>query len=618
MAGYTRAGTAESDLAAWYSGYGMTLLPGSRVFLQTGTHVAASADSVVTNPPMPAIVKSARRLAGSSAWYAVQYQCVQLTSFADQFQVGRGTVWVMPAPQLGGGAFISSVVNPTAGFFTLLDSFLSVMQIFLAGDWGAILEYLDAGLRYRGFSFVLAILVFGRTVLLSTYTAFVIAWIARSAFPTVLQPFATRAGPGPSAAAGLGQQDPKARADNAQLGGRLDGIWRVRFQDNSVAMSPVIVRHISDGMLTLRSKIFPKNPVKASVDAAILSVTIQRKGRGSTTGRLQGLACIEWDHGQIWEKDESHEAARLAGLASLPDALDMQRPQLQAAGDAAEPPPLLERFPRMAHAASTHSAMADDPTQILTWPRSPCLEGAAFWCISNVCPIQNRALYDFFDTIQVPWIRYSALKAALGRARAWCGATYTQRAQRAQLMYKTIQELRRNKDAQNVLDVDLASLTVPQLEAIFEDRKQKIRIQQKVEMYLVTVIEQLLQRREALQSARLEYTLKERRSSAWHDAQIEQLGVHIARLEDIKTMLPYDLRSCLVFSRTSGARKSARRIAKSAGFNAFIFACIVLNVLTQSFDSPYLPGPAKAPPCAPIAPPRGPPVLFAACWLIVQ
>ena len=259
----------------------------------------------------------------------------------------------------------------------------------------------------------------------------------------------------------------------------------------------------------------------------------------------------------------------------------------------------MERFPRMSFAAATHSAVTDDPTVVCVCERSPWLEDRVFACLESTCPIENRAIYDFFDTIRVPSVRLTALRAALARNRALAGFVLGQRVQRVQALYDTLQELRRNRAAQDVLGVDLDSLTVPQLEEIFRDRSQKVRIEQKVDLYLASVIDSLVRRREALQGERLALSQEgaPAATAAWCEEQLAQVKGHIDRLEDIKAMIPYDLYACLFLSRTSGLRKEARALARSRPFNAFIFCCIVLNVFTQCFESPYLPGPpAPLPP----------------------
>jgi hypothetical protein len=590
MAGFSRVGTTSADLHSWYSTYGAVLIPGSRVFL----HISGSSPNATA---LPAIVVRATRQAGSAAWHAVEYDCEIVTSFSEQYQLGISRVRATPLPQIGGGAYIASAVSPTSNFFTPLDSFLSVLQIFLCGDWGLILEYMDAGLRYRGFSFVLIILSIGRTILLSTYTAFVIVWIAKSAVPSVGSGVAAKGGVGNAQMLGdeSGQpvQSRKDKVKNIEIASKLDGIWSIMLADNSLANSKVVIRHISEGEVTMRSQMFEKNPVRARVDGPGMSITIQvpKKGKqGSTMGRIVEFTSIHWDYGQVWKKTGMIATMQAAGLNVLPNALNMKDTDSVDSDDSNDDEAAIPRFPLMSHAAPTHTTILVDPNSWCVWRRSAYLESLSYWCIENCCPIQTRGMYDYCDKIQVPCIQTSAVYAAVTRWRERLRFAFNQRVNDAQVLYQTIQELSKNKDARNVLEVDLPSLTVQQLNEIFQDRNQKVRIQQKVDLYLGTVIDILLQKREALQNSKLEYTANKKGSSAWHDDQIAHVGQQISRLEDTKSMIRYDLYSCLVFPRTSSIRKQASAIAKSKIFNAFIFLCIILNIISQSFDSPYLPG----------------------------
>jgi hypothetical protein len=589
MAGFSRVGTASGDLSTWYSSFGGVLVPGARVFVHTNGFSPNSTG-------LPAIVRRAVRKAGSAAWHAVEYDCGIVSSFSEQYQQEFRRVRATPLPQIGGGAYIVAAVSPTSNFFTPLDSFLSVLQIFLCGDWGAILEYLDAGLRYRGFAFVLVILTLGRTILLSTYTAFVIVWIAKSAAlkPTGMVAKNLKQKKGANQSNDQEGQPVLSMPDKSkdiEVASKLEGVWSIMLIDNSFANAKVVIRHISDGALTLRSTMFEKNPVRAQVDAFRMSITIPKKGKSLTMGKVVEFTSIRWDHGQVWKKTGViTQTIQPAGLNILPSALDMKDTDSTDSDDVDNDEASIPRYPLMSHAAATHSSVLEDPKAICVWQRSAYLENWSFWCIENCCPIQTRAMYDACNTIQVPCIQLSALYAAVMRRASQFKFAFNTRVNNAHALYQTIQDLRRNKAAQNVLDVDLAALTVQQLEAIFQDRTQKVRIQQKVDLYLGTVINSLLDTRESLQSSKLVYTANKRGSSAWHDAQISHIGQQISRLEDTKSMIRYDLYSCLIFPRTSSVRKQAAAIARSKIFNAFIFFCIILNLISQSFDSPYLPG----------------------------
>jgi hypothetical protein len=573
MAGFSRVGTTARDLRVWYSQFGMIMIPGARVFVQTF-------DANSTDRKFPAIVRQAVRRAGSAAWHAVEYDCIVVSSFSELYQQAYGTVRVMPSAQIGKEFYITSVVNPTANFFTPLDSFLSVLQIFLCGDWGAILEYLDAGLRYRGFSFVLIILAFGRTILLSTYTAFVIAWIGKSA---VQNPVATHTGQVQLHKHKLNMQ----ANNNAEIASKLDGVWKAVMHDNSVADAKVIIHHIANGEITLRSSLFEINPMKARVDGSKMFVAIAKPGNIETIGKLVDLRSIHWDHGQIWKKVSIDDTV---GKQYLPISIDMNDTSSIASDIPEDNCQLLERFPRISHAASTHSYAVEDPSLIFVWQRSARLENWSFWCIENCCPIKHKKLYDLFDKIQLPCIRLSALYAR-GKAKLiQIRYLFKQRITQAQVLYQTIQELRSNKEAQDVMQVKLSSLTVSELETIFQDKSQKVRIEQQVDLYLKEVIDDLRSRQDELRSWKTDNATQKRESAAWHDGQIAHIAQQISLLEDTKSMLPYDLYSCFVLYRTSRIRKYASFIAKNSVFNGFMFLCIVLNIISQSFDSPFLPG----------------------------
>ena len=572
MAGFSRVDTTAVDLRGWYSQFGMILIPGARVFVQThGTNVSVSR--------FPAIVRRAARRAGSAAWHAVEYECTVVSSFSELYQHVHGTVRAMPLAQIGGGSYITSVVNPTANFFTPLDSFLSVLQIFLCGDWGVILEYLDAGLRYRGFSFVLIILVFGRTILLSTYTAFVIAWIGKSAVQS------REAADHGSTQVQLHKHKLNVQANSdVAIASKLDGMWIAVMHDNSIADAKVIIHHVAAGEITLRSNLFESNPIKAHVDGNKMFVSIAKAGNIRSMGKLVGLTSILWDHGQIWKKVGTEDKS----MQIIPKALYMNDNSVTGDEITEDDDNAFERFPRISYAASTHSSVVVDPLQILVWQRSARLENWSFWCIENCCPVKHRILYDSFDRIELPCIRFSALYTRGKTKITQLRHCFKQRMTRAQVIYQTIQEIRKNKAAQDVMQVDLSNLTVAELETIFQDKTQKVRIEQKVDLYLLSVVERLRSRQDELRSWKIEYSKKE--NAAWHDGQIAHIQQQISILEDIKSMLHYDLYSCFVLSRTSRIRKQASIIVKNSVFSAFIFSCIVLNIISQSFDSPYLPG----------------------------
>jgi hypothetical protein len=578
MAGFSRNGTTAVDLRLWYSQFGMILIPGARVFVQTQRNYSESTDN-----RFPAIIRRAARKAGSAAWYGVQYECTVVSSFAEQYQNTHSTVRVMPLVQIGGGSYITSVVNPTANFFTPLDSFLSVLQIFLCGDWGEILEYLDAGLRYRGFSFVLVILVFGRTILFSTYTAFVIAWIGKSA----VQRRAASDHRGKQVQLRKNDFNVQANVD-LEIASKLDGIWIAVMHDSSIADAKVIIHHIADGEITLRSKLFESNPIKARVDGKNMFVAIAKAGDIQSMGKVVGLTSIHWDHGQIWKKIGTED--KTMSMQIIPKSLEMNENASIGSDGTEDNDNEFKHFPRISHAASTHSNEVVDPLQICVWQRSARLENWSFWCIENCCPVKHRILYDSFDKIYLPCIRLSALYTLRKTRITQLRYLFKQRVTQAQVLYQTIQEIRENKAAQDVMQVDLSSLTVSQLEAIFQDKTQKVRIEQKVDLYLLSVIENLRSQQDELRSWKIEHALRKQENSAWHDNQIAHIQQQISLLENIKSMLHYDLYSCFVLSRSSRIRKQASKIVKNSVFTAFIFLCIVLNIISQSFDSPFLPG----------------------------
>jgi hypothetical protein len=467
MAGFSRVGTTALDMRVWYSQFGTILIPGARVFVTRGN-----------NSVYPAIVRRAARRAGSAAWHAVEYECTVVSSFSEQYQHTYGSVRAMPLAQIGGGSYITSVVNPTANFFTPLDSFLSVLQIFLCGDWGAILEYLDAGLRYRGFSFVLIILVFGRTILFSTYTAFVIAWIGKS---DVQRKDATEYR---DRQVQLSKHNINVPGNtDAAIASKLDGVWIVVMHDNSIADAKVIIHHIADGKITFRSKLFETNPIKARVDGDKLFVAVAKAGNVQSMGKLVGLTSIHWDHGQIWEKMGAED--KTINLQMIPKSLEMNIFSSIGSDVPEDEDHVFEHFPPISHAGATHSNTIVDPLQILVWQRSARLENWSFWCIENCCPVKHRKIYNLFDKIELPCIKLSALFARGKTKIAQIRYLFKQRVNQAQVLYQTIQELRKNKAAQDVMNVDLSNLTVAELEAIFQDKTQKVRIEQKVDLYLL-------------------------------------------------------------------------------------------------------------------------------------
>jgi hypothetical protein len=581
MAGFARAGTTPMDLRAWYFQFGMVLIPGARVFVQSQP---PNSSLVAT----PAIVKRVKRLAGSAAWHAVEYECALVTSFATLYQRSQLTVRALPTLQLGGGFIIASTVNPVANFFTPLDSLFSVLQLFLWGDWGAILEYFDAGLRYRGFAFVLILLTFGRMILLSTFTAFVIAWIARSS--------ARRSKPATSSQRGLGgkiglsRQSPDQNIDS-DVASQLEGRWAIIFQDQSVCSDKATIQHLSGGKILMRCGIFERNPVKANVNGSESALTIQKKGNSQVNGKLEGLACILWDNGQTWRREQCENMKKRAtGLNALPNIQHMNDDADSTSSNQSFEDGSHVRRPHMAHAASSFSAVPEDNTLFCAWRRSAMLENLAFMFLERCCPVEIRVCYDFFDKIYVPCLNLSAVYAAAKQVFIRMRSTFSRRVTHAQEFYETIQELLKNIEAPNVMNLDLSNLTARELEVIFQDKRQKVRIEQKVDLYLVSVVEVLLSKRDILEKSKVEYIREGVGSSAWHDEELTHIRHQISRLEDTRTMLRYDLYSCFVLPRTHFLRKQAAALAKSYLFNGIIFSCIVLNILTQSFDSPYLPG----------------------------
>jgi hypothetical protein len=584
MAGFTRAGTTPIDLRAWYFQFGMVLIPGARVFVQS-------------QPPSnslnatPAIVKQVKRLAGSTGWHAVEYECALVTSFATLFQHAQQTVRAMPTLQMGGRFLITSAVDPISNFFTPLDSLFSVLQLFMWGDWGAVVEYFDAGLRYRGFAFVLILLTFGRIILLSTFTAFVIAWIAQSSSRR------SRTAPNmslPTAKPGLGQQnlERSARHTDSDIASKLEGRWMVIFQDNSVYSNRATIQHISGGEILLRCGTFERNPVKAYVSSSDMAVIIKRRSKAQITGKLEGLSGIIWDNGQCWKSERFNDTMRQdRRLNALPNSHNMNGDS--DSGSSTEQnyeDESVVRRPHMAHAAASFSDVPEDQTLFFLWRRCALLEKLAFMFLESCCPVEIRVCYNFFDKIYVPCLNMSAVYSATKQMALRLKLTFARRVSHAQEFYETIQQLLKNQEAANVMTLELSNLTIRELEAIFQDKRQKLKIEQKVDLYLVSAIEVLLSRRDTLEKSKIEYMREQGGSSAWHDEELTHIGHRISTLEDTRSMLRYDLYSCFVLPRTHSLRKKAAALAKSFIFNGIVFTCIILNILTQSFDSPYLPG----------------------------
>jgi hypothetical protein len=588
MAGFARAGTTPADLRAWYFQFGMVLIPGARVFVQSQPPSSGLSAT-------PAIVKRVRRLAGSTEWHAVEYECALVTSFATLFQRAQRTVRALPTVQMGGGFLIASAVNPMSNFFTPLDSLFSVLQLFLWGDWGAILEYLDAGLRYRGYAFVLVLLTFGRMILLSTFTAFVIAWVAQSS-ARGSKPASTGGDPGasppiPERSATRGGTD-----SDVQVASELEGRWKVVFQDQSVCSDKATIQHVSGGEVLLRCGIFERNPVKAHVSGSEMTVTILRRGNSQITGKLEGLSAILWDNGQSWKSERFNDIIRrdhrlnaLPNGQTMNDDADSTSSTEHAAEQSDENGSYVYR-PHMAHAAASFSSVPGNQTRIFVWRRSALLEKSAFLFLEKCFPVEIRACYDFFDKIYVPCINVSAAYAATKQMLLHQRLIFRRRVTHAKDFYETIQELLKNQEAPNVMDLELSNLTARELETIFQDKRQKIKILQKVDLYLVSVIEVLLSKKDMVEKSKVEYIRDRGGISAWYDEELARIKHQISTLEDTRSMLRYDLYSCFVLSRTHSLRKQAAALARSYTFNGIIFSCIVLNILTQSFDSPYLPG----------------------------
>ena len=540
----------------------MILVPRARVFLQN------SSQELSEGVGYPAIVDQAR-FTGSSSWLDTSYLCSVDTSFSNIDSEISRKVWVK-LDFRESELFITSVVNPFTSFVTPLDSFVAVLQILLHGDWGSVMEDAKTALGQGGMILVLLITVFGKTIFMGMYTSFFVVGISESLL-------AIKQGTARDGSSSLGRENSLDQAP--AVAEKLNGDWAILQVDGSIAPFKVSIRHAGRGSLVMRSKFFVRNPLKASVDSPgqwIYTKTTSTKYQ--TMGKIESLDSILWDNGQYWVR--KLEIKNEQGTM-LPTILNMIEDDSDANNT-----DLLWRF--SPHAAATHSQHTLEwQDEICYLRRNEYCEEKAFSCIDTCCPA--RPLYNLFDKIYLPYFNSDALLQKLRACFYWFNSKISNRVQNAHELYYLIQELRKNQEAPSVLGVDLPACSQVQLETIFRDANQRKQIEQVVEVFLTKTISNLLRQRSDVERSLRDHA-KQKISLAWYKDELRRIDEHISRLEDIKSMIRFDLYSCLFLTRTNGIRKFAARLACHRRFQGIVFLCVVINIILQCVDSPMLPG----------------------------